>query len=254
MEENKLYYGDEYIAYSKYKSKSNKNICVVFFHGWMSNRHGNKAQYIENYCKKKDIEYVGFDYYAHGNSSGENKLATIGIWLDNCVNVINSLTDKNVIIIGSSLGGWLMLLASLKLGDKIKGLIGIAPSVDFTVDLIIPNLNDSEQNQLNKDGYTIIESDHCSEGYLITKEFLEESKNHILMNKMIKLNLPIILIHGMCDRDVPYMTSVKLAENIVSDDIRIELVKDGGHNLARDTDLKIIKKNLKNLIKNIQES
>jgi len=249
---NKLYYTDSsrFITYNNYKSNKKNMPTVIFLHGLMSSMASTKAVYIANYCKIHDYNFITFDNLGHGESSGKFVEGTIGSWLSAVELVLNNLIEENCIIIGSSKGGWLALLAALKFSAKIYALICLAPAVDFTEENIWRNLTAQQKLKMQHDGWLDIKSKFCDHKYTISYKLIAEARNHLLLGEnIIKLDIPIHLIHSMADLDVPYNVSIKLMEKISSNKVVLKLIKDGGHSLSRPQDLEIISHSLEEIIK-----
>ncbi|MFN7038788.1 MAG: alpha/beta hydrolase [Alphaproteobacteria bacterium] len=245
----KLNYNNEYIAYIKQNSKLNKhNICIIFFSGFMSDLNSSKAQFISEYCKENDIEYIRFDYFGHGNSSGDFEEGTIGKWLDNALHIIDNITDKKIIIAGSSMGAWIMILAALERKDRIKALLGISSAADFTENLVWDYFNETQKAEIIKNKKILLPSDYCEHNYLITLQLIEEGRNHLILDKEIDLDLPTMLIHSLDDNEVPYETSMKLAKQMKNKDLKLVLVKGEKHNMNSAKAYKIIEESLNELI------
>ncbi|AGJ02017.1 Glycosyltransferase [Rickettsia prowazekii str. NMRC Madrid E] len=150
------------------------------------------------------------------------------------------------------MGGWLALLAALRFPDKIKWLICVAPAPDFTEN-IWQNISLDDQNKMKKEGIIEVSSENCKHKYPISYKLIEDAKKHLLLRKQqIEINIPVHIIHGMLDKNVPYNVSVKLLEKITSKQIVMKLIKDGNHNLSREEDLKVITNSLEEMISNIK--
>jgi uncharacterized protein len=237
----KLFYNNkDYIAYRKLVGKKGS---IVFFGGFASNMNGTKATAIYQFCKENNIALVLFDYLGHGDSSGNFIDYTVSGWLENCIKVIDELTDGKQIIIGSSMGGWLMMLTALQSPKKVSALIGISSAPDFTEDLIFKQLSHKQREEL--DFYGIInffsseKGDNCA--YKITKNLIIDGrKNLLLTEENIQIECPIRLLHSMGDKDVPYYTSLKIAEKVRSNDVKVHLIKSAGHNMSDRCSLKVL--------------
>ncbi|MDD9331541.1 MAG: alpha/beta hydrolase [Wolbachia sp.] len=233
---------NNYIAYQKLPGKK---ASIVFFGGFASNMSGTKATAIRKFCQKNDIALTLFDYFGHGDSSGNFTDHTISDWHKNCVRVVNELTSDKQIIIGSSMGGWLMLLTALQLPKKVAVLIGISSAPDFTEDLIFKQLSNKQKEELDYSGVIDFTSDHdknCT--YKITKNLVEDGRKNLLLNKEIDINCPVRLLHSTNDKDVPYQTSLNLAEKIKSTDVEVHLVKSAEHNMSDDRSLGVLFKTI----------
>lgn len=232
---------DNFLAYRKYSAKNPKKYGIIFVGGFKSDMNGTKAAAISEYAIKNNYNFVRFDYSGHGYSSGEFIDGTIGAWLEDTLKIIDLVSENQPqILIGSSMGGWIMLLAALARPDKIAGLIGLAAAPDFTKELILNCLNESQKEELNKNGYINYSNEFCEDAYPISQNLILDGNRHLLLDKPIKINLPIRLIHGMEDKDVPFTTSIRLAEKLISKDVQIKLIKNSGHRLSKEEDLNII--------------
>nr|WP_245683349.1 alpha/beta hydrolase [Wolbachia endosymbiont of Drosophila incompta] len=160
MDYCKLFDGNNgHIAYRKLQGKK---ASVVFFGGFASNMDGTKATAIYKFCQENDVALVLFDYFGHGHSSGNFIDYTISDWQKNCAKVMSELTSDKQIIIGSSMGGWLMLLTALQFPEKIAALIGISSAPDFTEDLIFKQLSGKQKEELDSKGVIDFTSEHCT--------------------------------------------------------------------------------------------
>ncbi len=210
---------------------------IVFLAGLRSDMTGTKASYLDAYCRRRGQAYLRFDYFGHGASSGEFAHGTVGRWAEDALAVINELTAGPQILIGSSLGGWLMLLAALARPARIHSLVGIAPAPDATEDLLWPRLDEAQRNELMATGSVTLPSEYDPAGYTFSLGMIEDGRRHLLMRGPIALECPVRLLHGMRDSSVPWQTSIRLAEQLTSRDVAVTLVKDGDHRLSTEADL-----------------
>lgn len=234
-----------------YRSLHGKTPGVMFLGGFMSDMQGTKAVEIERYCRAAGRAFVRFDYQGHGESSGEFADGTIGSWAADAIAVLDQCTDGPQILIGSSMGGWIMLLAALARPDRVAGLIGIAAAPDFTEDLMWDRFDRERRDTLQRDGVYYEPSEYGDEPYTITLDLIDEGRSHLLLRRPIALHCPIRLLHGMRDESVPWMTTSRIAEKILSEDVRIFLVKDGDHRLSRDQDIARLKLTLDELLSDL---
>ena len=248
---HKLYNTDNnrFIAYNIHKSIKKNAPSVVFLHGLMSSMEGSKALFYMDYCKQHDYNVVIFDNYGHGQSSGNFLEETIGSWLDGLELVLNNLVKQPVILIGSSMGAWLAILATLRAPERVSGLMCLAPAVDFTERLIWQNLNEFEKRQMQEEKWIEVSGRDCRSKYPISYRLIDEARHHLVLNSSsIALDKPVHLIHGMLDNDVPHALSTELAEKISSNAMVVKLIKDGDHKLARQSDFAIMASSLEELI------
>lgn len=210
---------------------------VVFLGGFMSDMTGSKATAIEAFCRARGQAFLRFDYFAHGASSGRFEDATIGRWKGDALAVLDELTQGPQILVGSSMGGWLMLLAALARPQRVAALIGVAAAPDFTEDLIWPALSAEQRAAMLRDGAIRVPSAYDPAGYVVTRRLIEEGRGHLVMRSPIPLSCPVRLLHGMADTEVPWQTSLRLAERLAGADVTVTLVKGGDHRLSSDADL-----------------
>ena len=233
------------IAYNRLKGKS---IGVVFLGGFMSDMTGSKAMALELHCKQRGQAFLRFDYSGHGQSSGTFREGTISKWTDDAIFAIEQLSDGPQILVGSSMGGWIMLLVALRLQDRISGLIGLASAPDFTQDLITKKLNDEQRIDLHRNGFIQVPCDYDNEPYTITQALIDDGQKNLLLKNNIQITQPVRLIQGLKDRDVPWTTAISLQEKLIGDDVEIILVKNGDHRLSEPQDLLRLTKTLDYLL------
>lgn len=211
---------------------------VMFLTGFRSDMTGGKALALEAFCRARGQAYLRFDYTGHGASSGAFTDGTIGGWAEDAIFAIDRLTTGPQVLIGSSMGGWIMLLVALARRERVKGLVGIAAAPDFTRELLPQGLSQEQRATLAKDGVVHVESPYDEEPTPITAKLIEDGNRHLLLGAGIAIDVPVRLIHGMKDKDVPWRTALSLAERLRSADVEVTLVKDGEHRLSEPHDLK----------------
>lgn len=225
------------IAYYKLEGKSPG---VIFMGGFMSDMYGSKAIALEEFCRKRGLAYIRFDYFGHGCSSGKFINGTISIWLEDALAVFDNLTDGPQIIVGSSMGGWIMMLTAISRPKRIVGLVGIAAAPDFTEDLLPNQLTKNQFAEIQEAGFIIIPSEY-ENPYTITKQLLEDGKQHLLLRKEIPIDCPVRLLHGLQDASVPWETALKIQKLLHSHDVEVTFIKNGDHRLSKDEDLERLK-------------
>ncbi len=229
------------IAYKRIKGKSPG---IVFIHGLNSDMEGKKAIFIEKYAKKNKLSFIRFDCRGHGKSSGNFEDFTISDWKKDLFDIIDNLTKGPQILMGSSMGGWLMLLAAKSKKRKISGLIGLASAADFGKDLFnslsLKNKQDIKTKGITK--YT-----YKGFAYYLTKEFFIHCKKNKILNKKINFNKPVILIHGNKDNIVKETMPIKIMKKLSSQNVQIKFLKSSDHSLSKSSDLINIKSSLDNI-------
>lgn len=221
-----------------YHRLAGHNPGVVFLHGFRSDMDGGKALALEAHCRATGRAFLRFDLFGHGRSSGAVEDGTIGRWADDAEAVISELTEGPQILVGSSLGGWIALLAALRLRRRIAGLVGIAAAPDFTEDLMWGGFTPEQKRQMVEQGHVVLPNCYEPENpWTIPRRLIDEGRNHLLLRDAVNLECPVRLIQGQKDADVPWQTALRLADCLSSNDVEITLVKDGDHRLSRDQDL-----------------
>ncbi|MEK9673705.1 MAG: alpha/beta hydrolase [Rhodospirillaceae bacterium] len=206
--------------------------------GFKSDMTGGKALALEAFCRARGRAFLRFDYTGHGQSSGMFEEGSIGQWTDDAVTALDRLTQGPQVVVGSSMGGWIMLLAALARKDRVAALLGIAAAPDFTRDLLWNEFTDAQKAELDVKGY--VELPNCYDDqapYRIAKPLIDDGWDRLLLDNPIELDIPVRLIHGLKDADVPWRTSLRIQEQLKSEDVEVQLVKDGGHRLSEDHDL-----------------
>jgi pimeloyl-ACP methyl ester carboxylesterase len=221
---------------------------IVFLGGFRSDMTGTKALFLEDYCRRRGRAYLRFDYFGHGGSSGDFAAGTIGRWREDAIAVLDSLTEGPQILVGSSMGGWIMLLAALARPRRIAALVGIAPAPDFTEELLPARFTAEQRQEIEEKGFLVLPSDYDPAGYLYARALIEDGRRHLLLGGTIRLDVPVRLLHGLADESVPWQLSLRLAERLASRDVAVTLVKDGDHRLSTGTDLARLARTLDALV------
>ncbi len=266
----------KFITYHRHNATKRKAPFVIFHHGLMSDMNGSKALHIENHCKEHDYNFIRFDNFGHGKASGLFTDQTISSWFEGLNLVINELTQNQpILLIGSSMGAWITMLKAINHAKtitssklintskenkfsntiyppkKIIGMIGISAAPDFTEELIWNKMTPSEQKELTQNGIINITGDDpkCNHSYPVNLELIKDGRKNLLLNKeKINISCPVHLIHGMCDSDVNYNISARIASKISSNNIILKLIKDGTHSLSRGKDLAVICNSIEEII------
>lgn len=210
---------------------------IVFLSGFASDMSGSKGTALESWAQSRGRALLRFDYFGHGCSAGRFRDGTIGRWTSDAIAAIDRLTEGPQILVGSSMGGWIMLLAALARPERIAGLVGIAAAPDFTEDLMWERMSDASRAQLMRDGSILQPSEYQDAPLEITQALIEDGRRHLLLRGPIRIGCPTRLLHGMADPDVPWQTSLQLSERLTAVDTTVTLIKDGDHRLSREPDL-----------------
>ena len=220
-----------------YRLANGKGPALVFLPGYMSDMDGGKATTLFGWAKEQGRAALLLDYSGCGSSSGEFADGTLSRWRDEVLALLDALLPgESVVVVGSSMGGWLMLLVGLALGDRLAGLLGIASAPDFTD----WGRSDSDKSRL-AGGETIFdENPYGPEPTPMHPGFWQDGQAQRLLDQPIDLSCPVRLLHGQHDADVPWQISLRLAEALGSPDVQVTLVKDGDHRLSREQDIALL--------------
>lgn len=221
---------------------------MVFLGGFMSDMTGTKARHLDAFCRARGQAFLRFDYFGHGASSGAFADATVGRWKADVLAALDELTEGPQLLVGSSLGGWLMLLAALARPERVAGLVGIAAASDATEALMWAKFAPEVREQILRQGAARLPSAYDEKGYLFTRALIEEGRRHLLMGGPIAIHCKVRLLHGMRDADVPWHWSLALAEKLASSDVEITLVKEGDHRLSTESDLALLTRTIEAMI------
>jgi pimeloyl-ACP methyl ester carboxylesterase len=220
---------------------------VVFLPGFGSDMTGEKATALAAFCAECGQAMLRFDYSGHGASGGRFEDGTISRWTDDALATIDRRTDGSLILVGSSMGGWIALLAALARRDRVAALIGIAAAPDFTEALMWPAMSVRQRAALKRDGVVHRPSQY-GEPTPITRALIEDGRTRLVLNAPIELDCPVRLLHGQNDPDVPWETALRITERISSNDVQVILVKDGDHRLSRPQDILLLRRTLTALL------
>jgi len=220
---------------------------VVFLPGFRSDMAGEKATYLAAFCAARGTALLRFDYSGHGSSDGRFDEGSIGRWAEDTLTVIDRQTEGKLLLVGSSMGGWIALLVAVRRPERLAGLLGIAAAPDFTETLMWQAMTQAEQARLMSEGSLTVET-VPDPPLIITRHLIEEGRKHLLLGAPIPISCPVRLLHGQQDQDVPWETSLRTAERIAGADVRLTLIKDGGHRLSRPQDLRLLSSTLADLL------
>jgi pimeloyl-ACP methyl ester carboxylesterase len=221
-----------------YRHQPGKGPAIVFLPGYMSDMQGGKAQALAAWADQKGQAMLRIDYSGCGESDGKFEDGTLEIWRDDVLAVIRHIAPGPVVLVGSSMGGWLMLLVAKALGDQVAALVGIAAAPDFTE----WEYSEAEKAEIIANGRFLrpLSGHYDYEPMVTTRHFWESGQANLLLNGNVPITCPVRLLHGQRDEDVPFETSLRLAEKLRSSDVQTILVKDGDHRLSRDQDIALL--------------
>ena len=225
---------------------------LTWLGGFKSGMTGTKATALADWARGARRHFLRFDYFAHGASSGEFRAGTIGRWLEDALTAIDALAEGPQVLVGSSMGGWIALLAALARPERVKALVLIAPAPDFTEELMWKNFSDEAREVLKRDGVYRRPSEYGDEPYEIGMTLIEEGRRHLLLGKPVPLDLPVRILQGMEDPDVPWTHAMRLVGALTSRDVAITLTKAGDHRLSTPEDIARLVQTIETLLAEIE--
>ena len=209
---------------------------VVWLGGFRSDMTGTKAQALADAAAASGWSFLRFDYSAHGASSGDWLDATFGRWKADALAVIDALSEGPLVLVGSSMGGWIACLVALARPERLRALVLIAPAPDFTELLMRPSLSPEALRELELNGVWM-QPDAFDGPYAITRRFLDEGRDHLILGGRVPVACPVRILQGQRDESVPWEHAVRLADALASEDVVFTLMKAGDHRLSTSQDI-----------------
>lgn len=219
-----------------YRQTRGSGPTLVFLPGYMSDMAGGKACAVFDWAEANGRSCLLLDYAGCGESEGDFAEQTLSGWRDDVLAMIGALVEGPVVLVGSSMGGWLMLLVGLVLGERLAGLVGIAAAPDFTR----WGFTDEQRETIRRDGVLMQDNPYGPEATPTWRGLYDDGAANELLDGDIAIDCPVRLLHGQADADVPWKLSPKLAEKLNSTDVRVTLIKDGDHRLSRPEDVTLL--------------
>jgi len=210
---------------------------VVWLGGFHSDMTGTKAQTLADWAARTGRAFLRFDYFGHGQSGGDFRNGTITRWRSDALAVIDELTEGPLVLVGSSMGGWIACLAALSRPDRLKAMVLVAPAPDFTEKLMKPSFPPEALAALEAHGEWTRPSEYEDGGYPITKALLDDAARWQILDGPIGIHVPVRVLQGGVDLDVPWAHALHLSVAIECPDVVYHLIKDGDHRLSRPQDL-----------------
>jgi len=226
-----------------YLAREGKQPGVLWLGGFKSEMTGTKAETLDAWAARTGRSYLRFDYFGHGKSSGDFRAGTISRWRDDALGVLDRLCDGPQILVGSSMGAWIALLAARARPGMVKAMLLIAPAADFTEALMWRWMPPEVRSQIMEKGEWARPSAYDPEPYPITRALIEDGRTNLVMTASIRVAFPVRILQGMKDQDVPWQHAAKLAETLEGD-VVLTLVKNGDHRLSTPADLARLERTL----------
>lgn len=232
-------HGRRRIAYIR---KPGKSPTVVWLQGFMSDMASTKATALAGWAEGKGQSLLRLDYSGHGRSSGRIEEGCIGLWLADAREAILRQTEGPLVLVGSSMGGWISLLLAKdkQLMNRLAGVVLIAPAWDMTERLMWCEMTFDQRREVMDKGVWHEPSEYSEQGYPITRRLIEDGRDHLIGGKSLAIGAPVHILQGMRDPDVPWQGSLELVDILAGEDVRLTLVKEGDHRLSRPEDIALL--------------
>ena len=225
---------------------------VVFLGGFKSDMEGTKALYLEGRCLSRGQGYLRFDYSGHGASDGAFEDGTISRWTQDACDMLDQVVKGPVILVGSSMGGWVGLSLLLKRPKRIKGMIGIAAAPDFTKD-VLAQFSEKQKIEMEKKGRVEIPNEYSTEPYFFTKEMMNDGEAQCLLDKKHEISVPLTLMQGKQDEDVPWRKALEIEKVFQGPNTKVIFIKDGDHRLSRQEELNLMDNELLKMAETLRD-
>ena len=219
-----------------YRHRTGRGPTLVFLPGYMSDMEGSKVTALDAWAEAEGRAMLRFDYAGCGASGGDFEAQTLEDWRGDVLAMIDEVAEGPVVLVGSSMGGWLMLLAALARPDRVAGLVGIAAAPDFTA----WGFSETAKATLLREGRLVEPSPYGDQPYVTSRAFWESGETLHVLEAELAIDCPARLLHGQQDADVPWQYALEIMAKLRSSDVQAILVKDGDHRLSRESDLALL--------------
>lgn len=223
---------------------------LLWLGGFHSDMSGIKAQSLAMWAERRGRAFVRFDYFGHGRSSGDFRNGTISRWRDDALEVLDTITSGPQVLVASSMGGWIALLLARLRPERIAGMVLIAPAPDFTEALMWAKMPEDIRRQIMETGSWLRPSEY-EEPYPITRQLIEDGRNNLVLDRPLALRVPVRVLHGTADRDVPWQHGLR-ALDVLDGDVTFTLVKGADHRMSSPQALKLILETVEALLETVE--
>lgn len=231
-----------------YRQRHGSGPGILFLPGYASDMDGAKAVALDAFAERRKLPMLRFDYSGTGSSEGSFEEGTLKQWLDDALLVADELTEGPLVLVGSSMGGWIALHMALRRSERVRAVVGIAAAPDFTD----WGFTEVQKAELKANGRLLEPSPYGREPQLFTRAFWQSGEALRLLGEPIALDIPVRLLHGDADEDVPLDVAFRLVRQLRSADVQLTVVKGGGHRLSEAHELDLLVRTVAALVEPLQ--
>lgn len=235
--------------FSKAKIAKTHNLTIIYIHGLYSDPWGRKPEAVKQFAESNNLDFIRFELIGHGSDKDSYEKADLNLWKAQVLEVIDELSEGNILMIGSSLGGWLSLIAGVERPNRVKGIIGLAAAPDFTMDLENHIFTSEQKNEMAEKGKLLFTNNDFT--YVFTKKMFDSGRENALLGKKIPVTCPVQLIQGQKDASLDPNKAFNIAKCLESDDVVIKLLKNSNHRLGDDKDILEINASIKSILQHL---
>lgn len=225
----------EYIqAKTSETNKNSPDLTVVYIHGLNSDPWGRKPEEVKAFCLKHNLSFFRFELAGHGSDSANFEKVNFNDWKKQVFEVVDNMVEGRILFVGSSLGGWLSLLAARDRPERAAGVVGLAPAPDFTYDMERFVLTDAQKAELSRGRLVFPMKDYS---YVFTRELFETARENLLLEAPLAIRCPVHILHGTEDKNLNPQKPFRLLKCLETEDVVLKLLKGANHRLGRDVDI-----------------
>ncbi|MDJ0858701.1 MAG: alpha/beta hydrolase [Dinoroseobacter sp.] len=221
---------------------------VVFLGGLRSDMEGTKALHLETWAQANGQSFLRFDYSGHGISSGDFEDGSVAEWAEDAVDMLGAVTEGPLVLVGSSMGGWVSLMVAKSLGPRVAGLVTVAAAPDFTEDEWWAGFSEQQRRTLQRDGRLELPSDYDDGPYVVTLKLIEDSRRILVFDEPLELPMPVRFLHGTGDEVVPTTLALRLLDYAEGSDMRLTLVDGADHRFSTPDCLALITRTVEEVV------
>lgn len=229
----------------KVKSSEINSFTVLYTHGLYSDPWGRKPDAVRDWCAKNKINFFRYELVGHGSDKGNYENVDVNLWKAQILEIIDTMIEGDIVVVGSSLGGWLSLIAAESRPERVKAVLGLAAAPDFTVDLEDKYLTPEQNKIIQEKGRLDFTNDDFT--YVFTKKLIDSGRENQMLNRTININCPVQLIQGQKDASLDWRKALKISDAIQGNNVTVKLLKYSNHRLGEDSDLEVIQRSLDSL-------